>query len=219
MTEAQGLDVDAVVEINVDLCNETGEGTALLDAPGLEAALARPWSGFGEHEAFPTMYEKAAALLHGIAARQVFQNGNKRTAWVAATTFLELNGVDIGRVETVQSDMFVRAVALDHTLRMSDVAEWFAVAHRDNSHTGQAAAPIQRLRITQVGNVEPRPDGVGIDANSWRFESAMIPSGHMIDLEPVGVLGGWTAYELHAIAHGLPCQCEIGRVHSTAGPT
>ncbi|GEP33622.1 hypothetical protein NSZ01_13900 [Nocardioides szechwanensis] len=129
MSEPQGLDVEAVVEMNVDLCAETGESSVLLDAAGLDAALSRPWSGFGDHEAFPTLYEKAAALLHGIAARQVFENGNKRTAWVAAVTLLELNGIDIGRVETVQSDMFVRAVALDHSLEVADIAEWFQVAH------------------------------------------------------------------------------------------
>jgi len=130
VSEPVGLDVEAVVEMNVDLCAETGENSALLDAEGLAAAVARPWSGFGEHEAFPSMYEKAAALLHGIAARQVFENGNKRTAWTAAVTLLDINGIDLGTVETVQADMFVRAAALDHTLEIADLAEWFEVAHR-----------------------------------------------------------------------------------------
>lgn len=87
MTEPEGLDVEAVVEMNADLCAETGEHSAVLDPAGLEAAVSRPWSGFGGQETFPPMYEKAAALLHGIAARQVFENGNKRTAWVAGVSF------------------------------------------------------------------------------------------------------------------------------------
>lgn len=121
MTER--LSVAIVAEFNEVLCADTGEGHALLDPEGLAAAVERPWSGFGDFEAFPTLYDKAAALLHGIASRQVFENGNKRTAWAAAVALLELNGVDIGRVETVQSDMFVRAVALDHSLEVADIAE------------------------------------------------------------------------------------------------
>lgn len=83
----------------------------------------------------------AAALLHGIAARQVFENGNKRTAWVAALTLLELNGIDIGTVETVQSDMFVRAAALDHSLEIPDIAEWFRVAHEHHIRRGDVPEP------------------------------------------------------------------------------
>lgn len=95
------LDVESVVEINQDLCADTGENSALLDAGGLAAAVERPWSGFGAFEAFPTIFDKAAALLHGIATRQVFENGNKRTAWVAAVVLLDINGIDLGYVETV----------------------------------------------------------------------------------------------------------------------
>lgn len=127
MTER--LSAEQVAEFNRILCGDTGENFQLLDAGGLDAAIERPWTGFGETEFFPAMYEKAAALLHGIASRQVFENGNKRTAWAAAVALLDVNGVDIGSVETVQSDMFVRAAALDHSLEIADLAEWFRVAH------------------------------------------------------------------------------------------
>ena len=127
MTER--LSFEQVVEFNRILCVDTGENSALLDPDGLDAALERPWSGFGDTELFPTLFEKAAALLHAIASRQVFENGNKRTAWASAVAFLDLNGIDIGKVETVQADMFVRAAALDHSLEVTDIAEWFSVAH------------------------------------------------------------------------------------------
>lgn len=125
------LSVAQVIGFNAVLCGDTGENSVVLDPGGLEAALGRPWGGFADFEAFPTLYEKAAALLQALASRQVFENGNKRTAWVAAVAFLDVNGVDIGAVEPVQSDMFVRAAALDHTLEISDLAEWFEVAHRE----------------------------------------------------------------------------------------
>ena len=118
-----------VLGINVDLCEATGENSVCLDRDGLLGALARPFSGFGNREFYPTLFEKAAALLHGIASRQVFENGNKRTAWSCALIFLDMNGVDLGYVPTVHANMFVRAVGLDHSLEIADVAEWFEVTY------------------------------------------------------------------------------------------
>ena len=49
--------------------------------------------------AYDDLYEQAAALLHAIAANHPFVDGNKRTAWLAAATFLALNGVDLVGVD------------------------------------------------------------------------------------------------------------------------
>ena len=58
----------------------------------LESAVARPQaSAFGE-DAYPTLHEKAAALLQSLAANRALVDGNKRTAFVATALFYELNG-------------------------------------------------------------------------------------------------------------------------------
>lgn len=58
----------------------------------LLAAEARPLtSAFGQ-DAYPTLVEKTAALLHSIARNHPFKDGNKRTATVAALFMLEVNG-------------------------------------------------------------------------------------------------------------------------------
>jgi len=63
-----------------------GEGK-LRDFGALEAAVLRPQSSaFGE-DAYPTIHEKAAALLHSLARNHPFVDGNKRTALAATTTF------------------------------------------------------------------------------------------------------------------------------------
>lgn len=65
---------------------------ALRDFGLLESAVMRPQaSAFGE-DAFPSLVEKAAALLHGLARNHPFIDGNKRTAWVATNVFLMVNG-------------------------------------------------------------------------------------------------------------------------------
>lgn len=125
----QRLTEEQVLGVNVELCTATGENSACLDRDGLLAALARPFSGFGDREFYATVWDKTAALLHGIASRQVFENGNKRTAWSCAVIFLDLNGIDLGYVPTVHANMFVRAVGLDHSLEIADVAEWFEVTY------------------------------------------------------------------------------------------
>lgn len=59
----------------------------------LRSAAMRPMlRAFGQ-EAYPTLLDKAAALLHALAAHHLFYDGNKRTATAAVIRFLDLNGL------------------------------------------------------------------------------------------------------------------------------
>lgn len=58
----------------------------------IEAALAVPASGFGDREFYPTLHEKAAALLYSLVKGHPCPTGNKRLAAVLTIAFLELNG-------------------------------------------------------------------------------------------------------------------------------
>lgn len=73
--------------------NEELTGNRAVRDPGaVESACGRPRAtAFGE-DAYPTVWEKAAALMQSLARNHAFVDGNKRTAWVAAITFLEVNG-------------------------------------------------------------------------------------------------------------------------------
>ena len=65
----------------------------LLSRDRLESVIARQEAtAFGE-ELYPTLPEKAAALLHGITTGHPFMDGNKRAGIGAAMLLLELNGV------------------------------------------------------------------------------------------------------------------------------
>lgn len=78
------------------MINEIATGNCVVRDPGgLESALARPFqSAFGD-DLFPTLVEKAAVMLHGIATSHAFLDGNKRTGWTACVTFLGMNGVQV----------------------------------------------------------------------------------------------------------------------------
>lgn len=59
----------------------------------LDAAVARPQSSVFGVDAYPSLLEKAAAFLQSLARNHALIDGNKRTAWAAAWSFLYLNGV------------------------------------------------------------------------------------------------------------------------------
>ena len=73
--------------------NQIMEGDTLVrDLHLLNSAARRPAiSVFGQVQ-FPTVTDKAAALLHSLAYHHLFIDGNKRTAVQAVKTFLALNG-------------------------------------------------------------------------------------------------------------------------------
>ncbi len=62
------------------------------DVELLDAAAMRPAASAFGADAFPTLRDKAAALLHAVARNHPFADGNKRTATVAALFMLRVNG-------------------------------------------------------------------------------------------------------------------------------
>lgn len=81
-----------IYEINEQV---TGATPVVRDARLLRAAAARPFQRMFGHEPYPGLIEKAAALLHALAHDHLFVDGNKRTAQLAVTRFLEGNGAHI----------------------------------------------------------------------------------------------------------------------------
>ncbi len=67
----------------------------IRDVGLLTAAAARPRSSAFGAEAYPSLAEKVAALLHSVARNHALVDGNKRLAWSAARVFCLLNGRDL----------------------------------------------------------------------------------------------------------------------------
>lgn len=74
---------------------------AVSDEGLLQSAIARPQTSVMGEDAYPTLWDKAAALLHSLARNHAFVDGNKRTAWASAWAFLRLNGIDLPDVYDV----------------------------------------------------------------------------------------------------------------------
>ena len=65
----------------------------IRDAGLLESALARPRSTVFGQDAYPSVHEKAAAVLHSLARNHGLVDGNKRLALAGTIAFYGLNGL------------------------------------------------------------------------------------------------------------------------------
>jgi len=69
-----------------------GPDVKVRDLGLLEAALARPQTSAFGADAYPTLDEKAAALLHSLARNHALIDGNKRLALSGLIAFYGVNG-------------------------------------------------------------------------------------------------------------------------------
>ena len=101
---------------------EHGGSEGLRDEGLLLSALERPQNLLSYGEPAPDLASLAAAYAYGIARNHPFVDGNKRTALVAARTFLILNGVDL---EATQDDKVLTFLNLaEGAISEEELADW-----------------------------------------------------------------------------------------------
>lgn len=117
------LSADDVVQINLD---HIGAGLRGAEGyAGVAGAVGRISQTWNDVDFYPTVWDKAGALLHGLASTQYFIDGNKRTAILVSELFLALNGYSLNDgVPVIAKEAFVMAVS-KNLLGVSKAAEWF----------------------------------------------------------------------------------------------
>lgn len=100
------------------------ERVAELPNIGLaDSALAVPRAGFGDHDAYPTLIEKAAVLIERLARNHPLPDGNKRAAFLSMERFLAANGCPlVGADPDVDVPMVEKIAAGGAT--PAEVADW-----------------------------------------------------------------------------------------------
>lgn len=106
MSGVEYLDVEDALR----LVRRLGVGP-VRDLGLLDSALARPRSVFFGDDAYPTMRQKAAALLHSIAGNHALVEGNRRLGWLATVVFLDLNGCEVEVDDDAAFDLVIAAAA------------------------------------------------------------------------------------------------------------
>ncbi|TDQ51487.1 type II toxin-antitoxin system death-on-curing family toxin [Actinorugispora endophytica] len=88
----------------------------------VDSAVHRPRAQMFGEEAYPGLFEKAAALLQSLAVNHPLVDGNKRTAWLVMTVFLRKNGVRIGPTDDQAYD-FVIAVCTGELSGVEEISK------------------------------------------------------------------------------------------------
>ena len=92
------------------------------DAGLLMSALARPRTSLFGDDAYPTLALKTAALMDSIVNNHPMIDGNKRSSWIVANLFLEMNGVELhARVD--DSYRFILSIATGSG-ELQPIADW-----------------------------------------------------------------------------------------------
>lgn len=100
------LTVEDLLEIAAGILGEV----LVRDIGGLASAAGRPRMTVFGAEAYPSLAEKAAALMHSLARNHPLVDGNKRLAWAATRVFCLLNGSDL-RMPVDDAERLVVGVA------------------------------------------------------------------------------------------------------------
>ncbi len=113
--------LDAVLAIHDEQISEHGGIGGVRDFAAVDSALARPRNlvAYGNSDAAAL----AVAYAFGLSSNHGFLDGNKRTAYVVAETFLDLNGYMMDAPdEAVVSTMLAVASGV---MPEEQLAKWF----------------------------------------------------------------------------------------------
>jgi death-on-curing protein len=113
------------VEDLLSIAEEVLGAPVVRDIGLLDSAAHRPQaSAFGQ-DAYPTIHEKAAALLEAVVRHHPLVDGNKRLGWAAAAVFYDLNRFDLDPPSVDEAVELVVAVAAGH-LELAKLSERLA---------------------------------------------------------------------------------------------
>lgn len=115
----QFLTSEEVIAINLYVIHEFSPNEQSgVKFPGLlDSAVNRSrQSAFGE-DAYPTIFDKAAALFESLSQNHAFHNANKRTAFLSLLQFLGYNGYAFEMDQKQAVDFVVNLVNHKYTFK------------------------------------------------------------------------------------------------------
>lgn len=118
------LTTEEVIRLQAQVIQQSGGRPGILDRGKIESAVELPKSGSGDHEFYPTLAEKAAAIGFSLTCNHGFHDGNKRIGHAALETFLVLNGHELTAGVDEQEDVFLQLA--DHKLTRKEFTAWVA---------------------------------------------------------------------------------------------
>ena len=111
------------VLVTHELIIEASKGkVGIRDFSLLHSALFRPQASFGGEDLYPTLFDKASALIHSLLLNHPFNDANKRTALATTERFLNINGlvVNASQKQKVQFTLDIESKKLN----LERIAKW-----------------------------------------------------------------------------------------------
>ena len=96
--------------------------------PGLRAGLEVFHAIMREVKDAKGVYRKAAILLRRLRTSNIFEDANKRTAYVVTKTFLEMNGEKMWIENSEEVYTFIKDILIYNT---DEIAEWLKNGPRE----------------------------------------------------------------------------------------
>ena len=116
------IDIQEVLVIHDTLIVQFGGSNGIRDYNLLVSAINRPFTGTGDTEFYPTIHEKAAALIESIVKNHPFVDGNKRTGYVMMRLFLLNNGFNIQASQDEKYTFVIRIAS--GSLSIEHITSW-----------------------------------------------------------------------------------------------
>ena len=164
------------------------------------------------HDAYPTVLDRAAALLHSVARNHALVDGNKRLALAALLAFLGLNDVRLTLDNAGDYDLVTAVAAgeLDDVpgiaARLGVATEPWTVDGRAVDGTASADPPIRRAsrsRYRFFSYTSRKPSSVR--SGSWWSRVSQTPN-IKCDRPPVAMTTGWAPSSAE-IRRTIPSTC------------
>ena len=114
----QYVTIAEVLAIHEDQIARYGGASGVRDLGLLESALYRPQTGY-----YADVIEEAAALWESLSQNHPFVDGNKRTAFAVAYTFVAINGGQIVS-EADATYAFMKALYVTGTFDFGRLTHW-----------------------------------------------------------------------------------------------
>lgn len=138
MSEPFWLNRTTVLAIQGELLARFGGLDGIRDEGLLDSALNRPLQLF--HYGDPGVFDLAASYAEGIVKNHPFLDGNKRAGFMAAYTFLGINGLQL---EAPEEEAVLQTLALAAgAIGAQEFSEWLAKSCVPR--TGITAGPAAR---------------------------------------------------------------------------
>lgn len=147
------LSADEVLRVHDEMVRTFGGDFGVKDPGMLEGALSRMQeSRIMGHDPIPTIFDKAAFLMHSVLRYRPFIDGQKRTGLSAAFIFLGINGYYLWSREAIDEVHFAVQVAKG-AFEVPEISQWIRqrVASRD-----AIKDPVVVDRLLRLGSITAR---------------------------------------------------------------